>query len=61
MADASTIANGVRHNRLIVLAAVAAVIAVAWIYVAIQAQSMSDMGAIGGSEGRHVAAPLSEG
>ena len=49
MADASTIANGVRHNRLIVLAAVAAVIAVAWIYVAIQAQSMSNMGAIGGA------------
>ncbi len=47
MADATTIANGARRERLIVLAAVAAVIAVAWIYVAIQAQGMSDMGAIG--------------
>ncbi len=44
MADAPTIAKGSRSDRLIVLAAVAAVIAVAWIYVAIQAQSMSDMG-----------------
>ncbi len=47
MADATTIVNGARRDRLIVLAAVAAVIAVAWIYVAIQAQGMSDMGAIG--------------
>ncbi len=44
MADAPTIANGARHDRRIVLAAVAAVIAVAWIYVVIRAQGMSDMG-----------------
>ncbi len=47
MADVSTIANGARRDRLIVLAAVAAVLAVAWIYVAIRAQGMSDMGAMG--------------
>ncbi len=47
MADSPTIANGARHDRPIILAAVAAVIAVAWIYVAIRAQGMSDMGAMG--------------
>ncbi len=47
MADASTIANGARRDRLIVLAAVAAVIAVSWIYVVIRAQDMSDTGAMG--------------
>ncbi len=47
MADTPTIANGARHDRPIILAAVAAVVAVAWIYVAIRAQGMSDMGAMG--------------
>ena len=47
MADASTLANGARRDRLIVLAAVAAVIAVSWIYVVIRAQGMSDTGAMG--------------
>ena len=47
MADASTIAKDVRRDRLIVLAAVVAVIAVAWIYVVIRAQGMSDLAAIG--------------
>ena len=49
MADASTVANGVQRDRLIVLAAVAAATVVAWIYVVIRAQGMSDMGAMGGA------------
>ncbi len=47
MADSPTIANGARHDRPIIVAAVVAVIGVAWIYVAIRAQGMSDMGAMG--------------
>ncbi len=45
MADASAIANGARHDRIIVMAAVAAATVVAWIYVAIQSQGMSDVSA----------------
>ncbi len=45
MAEASAIANGARRDRIIVLAAVAAATVVAWIYVAIRAQGMADMGA----------------
>ena len=44
MADASTIANSARQDRFIVLTAVAAATVVAWIYVAIRAQEMTDMG-----------------
>jgi predicted metal-binding membrane protein len=44
VADASTIANRARQDRFIVVAAVAAATVVAWIYIAIRAQGMTDMG-----------------